>query len=95
MLIERASRPLHFPKDINSSSIAVNTQATAQAATSSSVIGRNLLSKKLPLSRWKVRPMPREVGVQTTSSFANDTPTLLNFADPTTSVVEMLDAEKV
>ena len=39
--------------------------------------------------------MPREVGVQTTSSFANDTPTLLNLADPTTSVIEMLDAENV
>lgn len=39
--------------------------------------------------------MPREVGVQTTSIFANDTPTLLNLADPTTSVVEMLDAENV
>ncbi len=46
VLIERASKPLHFPKDINSSSMAVNRQAVAQAATRSSVIARNLPPKQ-------------------------------------------------
>ena len=85
MLIERASKPLHFPKDINSSSMAVNRQAVAQAATKSSVIGETYLLNKT-LSRWKTRPVPETDGVQVTSIFANPTLVFAKVALPFISV---------
>ena len=86
VLIERASKPLHFPKDINSSSMAVNRQAVAQAATKSSVIGETYLLNKT-LSRWKTLPVPETEGVQVTSIFAKPTLVLAKVARPVISVV--------
>ena len=89
MLIERASKPLHLPKDINSSSMAVNRQAVAQAATKSSVIGETYLLNKT-LSRWKTRPVPETDGVQVTSIFAKPMLVLAKETLPVISVKAVL-----